>query len=165
MERNLRRTLSGIVVSDKMDKTRVVEIQTFKKHPLYGKRIKYNKKYKMHDEKNASKLGDTVKMRETRRISKDKYFMLIEIKNTVSRTAIKPIAKPVNKKVEAKPIAKLATKKVEAKPIAKPATKKVESKPIAKKVTKPAAKKVESKPIAKPIDKTTKETTKAKTTK
>ncbi len=99
-ERNLRRTLTGVVVSDKMNKTRVVEIQTFKKHPLYGKRLKYNKKYKMHDENNQSKVGDIVKMRETRKMSKDKYFTLESIKesNTKVTAPKKTTAKAAPKK-------------------------------------------------------------------
>lgn len=78
-ERNLRRTLVGKVVSDKMDKTIVVLVETYKKHPLYGKRVKYSKKYKAHDEQNLAKVGDVVEIMETRPLSRDKRFRLVEI--------------------------------------------------------------------------------------
>jgi small subunit ribosomal protein S17 len=78
-ERNERRVQIGKVVSDKMDKTIVVAVETYKKHDLYHKRIKYTKKYKAHDEQNAAKIGDIVKIMETRPISKDKNWRLVEI--------------------------------------------------------------------------------------
>lgn len=78
-ERNLRRTLIGKVVSDKMDKTIVVLVETHKRHPLYGKRVKYSKKFKAHDEKNEAKIGDTVLIMETRPLSRDKHFRLVKI--------------------------------------------------------------------------------------
>ena len=80
MERNnYRRTLTGKVVSDKMDKTVTVEITTQKKHPLYSKRVKYTKKYKAHDELNEAKMGDTVLIMETRPLSATKRFRLVKI--------------------------------------------------------------------------------------
>jgi small subunit ribosomal protein S17 len=78
-ERNARRIEIGRVVSDKMDKTIVVAVETYKKHKLYHKRIKYTKKYKAHDENNEAKIGDIVKIMETRPLSKDKRFRLVEI--------------------------------------------------------------------------------------
>jgi small subunit ribosomal protein S17 len=78
-ERNERRVQIGKVVSDKMDKTIVVAVETYKKHDLYHKRIKYTKKYKAHDELNKAKIGDIVKIMETRPISKDKNWRLVEI--------------------------------------------------------------------------------------
>lgn len=78
-ERNERKVLQGRVVSDKMDKTIVVQVDTFKFHPRYKKRIKYSKKYKAHDEQNSAKIGDLVQIMETRPLSKDKHFRLIEI--------------------------------------------------------------------------------------
>jgi small subunit ribosomal protein S17 len=78
-ERNARRVEIGRVVSDKMDKTIVVAVETYKKHKLYHKRIKYTKKYKAHDENNEAKIGDIVKIMETRPLSKDKRFRLVEI--------------------------------------------------------------------------------------
>lgn len=78
-ERNMRRTMVGRVVSDKMDKTIVVLVETYKKHPLYGKRVKYSKKFKAHDENNTAKVGDIVEIMETRPLSKDKRFRLVKI--------------------------------------------------------------------------------------
>ena len=70
---------SGRVVGDKMDKTRVVLIERTTKHPLYGKIIRRSKKYKFHDENNESRVGDMVKIMETRPLSKDKRWRLVEI--------------------------------------------------------------------------------------
>ena len=78
-ERNLRKTRVGVVVSDKMDKTIVVAIEENKKHPLYGKIVKKTYKLKAHDEKNDAKIGDTVRVMETRPLSKDKRWRLVEI--------------------------------------------------------------------------------------
>lgn len=78
-ERNKRKVLIGRVTSDKMDKTITVVVETYKRHRLYGKRVKYSKKYKVHDEHNQAKVGDIVKIMETRPLSKDKYFRLVEI--------------------------------------------------------------------------------------
>ncbi|WP_028273309.1 30S ribosomal protein S17 [Atopococcus tabaci] len=78
-ERNERKVYQGRVVSDKMDKTIVVEIATQKRHPKYGKRLKYSKKFKAHDENNTAKTGDIVRIMETRPLSKDKRFRLLEI--------------------------------------------------------------------------------------
>ena len=69
--------LKGVVVSDKMDKTVVVSVSRFIKHPLYGKFYQVNKKYKAHDESNIYKIGDKVEIVETRPISKDKRFKVI----------------------------------------------------------------------------------------
>ena len=74
-----RRQLQGVVVSDKMDKTITVRIDTKKTHPLYGKRVKYSKKFKAHDENNECQIGDTVKIVETRPLSKDKCWRVVEI--------------------------------------------------------------------------------------
>ena len=79
MERNLRKTRVGIVTSDKMDKTIVVSIVDNVKHPLYGKIVKRTYKLKAHDEKNECNIGDTVKVMETRPLSKDKRWRLVEI--------------------------------------------------------------------------------------
>ena len=78
-ERNLRKTRIGKVVSDKMDKTIVVAIVDNVKHPLYRKIIKRTVKLKAHDEKNECKIGDTVEVMETRPLSKEKRWRLIEI--------------------------------------------------------------------------------------
>lgn len=78
-ERNNRKVYIGRVTSDKMDKTITVVVETYKRDRLYGKRVKYSKKYKVHDENNQAKVGDIVKIMETRPLSKDKYFRLVEI--------------------------------------------------------------------------------------
>jgi len=77
--RGMRKTRTGVVVSDKMDKTIVVEIRTRVKHPLYGKIMNRTKKFKAHDENNACGIGDTVRIMETRPLSKDKRWRLVEI--------------------------------------------------------------------------------------
>ena len=79
MERNLRKTRVGKVVSDKMDKTIVVAIVDNVKHPLYNKIVKRTYKLKAHDVNNECKVGDTVKVMETRPLSKDKRWRLVEI--------------------------------------------------------------------------------------
>lgn len=79
MERNLRKTRVGKVVSDKMDKTIVVAVVDFVKHPLYKKVIKHTEKFKAHDEKNECKTGDKVEIMETRPLSRDKRWRLIKV--------------------------------------------------------------------------------------
>ena len=71
--------LTGKVVSAKNDKTITVLVETYRRHPLYGKRVKYSKKYAAHDEKNVAKIGDTVKVRSTRPLSKTKRYELVEV--------------------------------------------------------------------------------------
>lgn len=78
-DRGIRKSRTGVVVSDKMDKTIVVEIVRKWKHPLYKKTIKATKKYKAHDEENVAKIGDKVLITETRPISKDKRWRLVEV--------------------------------------------------------------------------------------
>jgi len=77
--RGYRKTRTGIVVSDKMDKTIVVAIKTKVRHPLYGKMVNRTRKFKAHDELNQCGIGDTVKIMETRPLSKDKRWRLVEI--------------------------------------------------------------------------------------
>ncbi len=80
MERTTnRKTVSGIVVSDKMDKTIVVEISNMVKHPVYKKMLKRSTRVKAHDEENQSKVGDRVLLMETRPLSKEKRFRLVKI--------------------------------------------------------------------------------------
>ncbi|MCC2230453.1 30S ribosomal protein S17 [Hominifimenecus microfluidus] len=79
MERNLRKTRTGKVISDKMDKTIVVAIEDHVRHPLYGKIVKRTYKLKAHDENNTCGIGDTVRVMETRPLSKDKRWRLVEI--------------------------------------------------------------------------------------
>ena len=79
MERDLRKTRVGVVVSDKMDKTIVVAVRDNVRHPLYSKIVKKTYKLKAHDELNDAKIGDTVRVMETRPLSKDKRWRLVEI--------------------------------------------------------------------------------------
>jgi len=79
LERGLRKTRTGIVVSDKMDKTVVVAIEEYTKHPVYSKVIKRTKKYKAHDEENACQTGDKVKIMETRPLSKEKRWRVVQV--------------------------------------------------------------------------------------
>jgi len=78
-ERNQRKVYTGRVVSDKMDKTVTVLVETYKKHKLYGKRVKYSKKFKAHDELNNAKIGDIVRIMETRPLSATKRFRVVEV--------------------------------------------------------------------------------------
>lgn len=79
MERHLRKVRIGTVSSDKMDKTVVVSIVEFVRHPLYGKAVKRTVKFKAHDEENVCKTGDKVKIMETRPLSKDKRWRVVEV--------------------------------------------------------------------------------------
>ena len=79
VQRGIRKSRVGVVVSDKMDKTIVVEIRTRVKHPLYGKIMNRTEKFKAHDEENSCGVGDTVRIMETRPLSKDKRWRLVEI--------------------------------------------------------------------------------------
>ena len=79
MERTSRRTLTGVVTSDKMDKTIVVAINEKKNHPLYGKGSKFTRKFKAHDENNEAHVGDTVEIMETRTLSKEVHFRLVKV--------------------------------------------------------------------------------------
>ena len=78
-ERNARKVYQGRVVSDKMDKTITVVIDTYKSAPVYGKRVRYSKKFYAHDENNEAKTGDTVQIMETRPLSAKKRFRLVKI--------------------------------------------------------------------------------------
>ena len=79
MERNLRKERVGVVVSNKMDKTIVIKVERKVKHPLYGKFVKKSTKFMAHDEKNECNIGDTVRIMETRPLSKNKCWRLVEI--------------------------------------------------------------------------------------
>ena len=78
-ERNLRKVMTGTVVSNKMDKTIVVAVETSVKHPIYGKIVKKTYKLKAHDEENQCQIGDRVKVMETRPLSKDKRWRVVEV--------------------------------------------------------------------------------------
>ena len=79
MAETKRAELIGRVVSDANDKTITVLVETYRNHPLYGKRVKYSKKYRAHDEKNIAKVGDTVKIVQTRPLSKTKRYELVSV--------------------------------------------------------------------------------------
>lgn len=79
MERNNRKVYRGTVVSNAMDKTITVKVETKRMHPLYGKRVEYSKKFKAHDENNEANVGDIVTIMETRPLSATKRFRLVEI--------------------------------------------------------------------------------------
>ena len=79
MERNSRKVYQGTVVSDKMDKTVTVLVERHVKHALYGKRVKSSKKFKAHDEKEIAKVGEVVRIMETRPLSATKRFRVVEI--------------------------------------------------------------------------------------
>jgi small subunit ribosomal protein S17 len=79
VERGSRKVRVGYVTSDKMDKTIVVTVEEFIRHPLYGKRVKRTKKFKAHDEENTCGIGDKVRIMETRPLSRDKRWRLVEI--------------------------------------------------------------------------------------
>lgn len=79
MNENIKRELIGVVVSDKADKTITVKVETYKKDPIYKKRIKYSKKYAAHDEQNLAKVGDKVRLVATRPLSKTKRYELDKV--------------------------------------------------------------------------------------
>lgn len=85
MDKTRRKTRAGVVVSDKMQKTIVVRIERSTRHPLYKKTIRRYKKFKAHDENNSAKTGDVVKIMETRPLSKEKRWRLLEILKKNSR--------------------------------------------------------------------------------
>ncbi len=82
MAKERRKVLVGRVTSDKMEKTIVVQVERLKRHPRYGKVIRFHKKYKAHDENNIAAIGNTVKIIETRPISKEKRWALVEVLDT-----------------------------------------------------------------------------------
>ena len=82
MERKSRKTYTGVVTSTKMEKTITVVVDNYRKHRLYGKRVKHSTKFHAHDENNVAKVGDVVKIMETRPLSKTKSFCLLEVVKT-----------------------------------------------------------------------------------
>jgi small subunit ribosomal protein S17 len=143
MERKVatRRTVQGVVVSDKNDKTIVVLVETHKRHAKYGKRVKYGKKYYAHDENNEAKNGDTVTIMETRRLSATKRFRLVsidkkavlsvkeaeaELKEEILEAEVKEAPKAEEVKVEE--VKAEEAPKEEATPAKKPAARKAKAK-------------------------------------
>ena len=150
MERNRRTSLQGVVVSDKMDKTIVVEVETHKRHPKYAKRIKYSNKYYAHDEKGEAKVGDVVTIMGCRPLSATKRFRLVSI-DKKHQESIKEVLE-AEKAMEEQAEEVVAEEKVEEAPVVEEQPKveetKVEEKPAEEK--KPAAKKAPAKkPAAK----------------
>lgn len=150
MERNRRTTLQGVVVSNKMDKTIVVEVETHKKHAKYLKRVKYSNKYYAHDEKNECNIGDTVTIMACRPLSASKRFRLVSI----DKVALKSI-----KVAEAEASLELAAEakveeeaKVEAPKVEEVKVEEVKAEEVPAKeetpVKKPAAKKPATKKAA-----------------
>ena len=111
-ERNLRRSIQGVVVSNKNDKTIGVLVETHKKHAKYGKRVKYRKKYYAHDEKNEAKVGDLVTIMETRKLSATKRFRLVSIDKT-AEMSVKEAEKELKEEILT---GEIATEEVEEKP-------------------------------------------------
>ena len=153
MERNRRTSLQGVVVSDKMNKTIVVEVETHKRHPKYAKRVKYSNKYYVHDEKNEAKVGDVVTIMGCRPLSALKRFRLVSI-DKVHLESIKEVLeqeKLMEEQVEAKAEEKVEEPKVEAAEVVEEPKKEEapaeEKKPAEKKAPakKPAAKKAPAK--------------------
>ena len=154
MERNRRTQLQGVVVSDKMSKTIVVEVETHKRHPKYAKRIKYSNKYYAHDEKGEAKVGDVVTIMGCRPLSALKRFRLVSI-DKKHQESIKEVLEAekameeqaeqavVEEKAPEAPVVEEQPKVEEPKAEEKPA----EKKPAAKKAPakKPAAKKAPAK--------------------
>ena len=113
-ERNLRRSIQGVVVSNKNDKTIVVLVETHKKHSKYGKRVKYRKKYYAHDENNEAKVGDTVTIMGTRKLSATKRFRLVSIDKT-AELSVKEAEKELKEEILT---GEIAVEEVEKKPAA-----------------------------------------------
>lgn len=153
MERNRRTSLQGIVVSNKMDKTIVVEVETHKRHAKYQKRVKYSNKYYAHDEKNVANVGDTVTIMACRPLSATKRFRLVSvdkkalasIKVAEAEAALEAKEGVEEVKAEVKKVEKVEEPVVEESPVAIEA--KEEAKPAAKKpaAKKPATKKAPAK--------------------
>ena len=136
MERKVqaRRTIQGVVVSNKNDKTIVVLVETHKRHAKYGKRVKYGKKYYAHDENNEAKTGDTVTIMETRRLSATKRFRLVSIDKKAVMSVKEAEAELKEEILEVQAEAKVEEPKVEEvkaeeeAPAKKPAARKVSKK-------------------------------------
>ena len=111
-ERNTRRSIQGVVVSNKNDKTIGVLVETHKKHAKYGKRVKYRKKYYAHDENNEAKVGDLVTIMETRKLSATKRFRLVSIDKT-AEMSVKEAEKELKEEILT---GEFATAEVEEKP-------------------------------------------------
>ena len=110
-----RRTIQGVVVSDKNDKTIVVLVETYKRHSKYGKRVKYGKKYYAHDENNTAKAGDTVTIMECRKLSASKRFRLVSIDKNAELSVKEAEAELKEEAIEAEAAAEAAAPEAEEK--------------------------------------------------
>ena len=108
-----RRTIQGVVVSDKNDKTIVVLVETYKRHSKYGKRVKYGKKYYAHDENNTAKVGDTVTIMECRKLSASKRFRLVSIDKNAELSVKEAEAELKEEAIEAEAAAEAAAPEAE----------------------------------------------------
>ena len=118
-----RRAIQGVVASDKNDKTIVVLVETHKRHSKYGKRVKYGKKYYAHDENNDAKVGDTVTIMETRKLSATKRFRLVSIDKKAELSVKEAEAELKEEAIEAEAAAEAAKPeeaKVEEAPVEEP---------------------------------------------
>ena len=147
MERNRRTQLQGVVVSDKMSKTIVVEVETHKRHPKYAKRIKYSNKYYAHDEKGEAKVGDVVTIMGCRPLSALKRFRLVSIDKR-HQESIKEVLE-AEKAMEEQAEEVIAEEKVEEAPVVEEQPKAEEAKVEEKAEEKPAKKAPAKKPAAK----------------
>ena len=150
MERNRRTSVQGVVVSNKMSKTIVVEVETHKRHAKYQKRVKYSNKYYAHDEKNVAKVGDTVTIMASRPLSALKRFRLVSVDKKAA-VDIKVLEAEKELEIQAEEAVKVEEPKVEEAPKAEPAKEEApvveEKKPAEKKA--PAKKAPAKKPAAK----------------
>ena len=147
MERNRRTQLQGVVVSDKMSKTIVVEVETHKRHPKYAKRIKYSNKYYAHDEKGEAKVGDVVTIMACRPLSALKRFRLVSIDKR-HQESIKEVLE-AEKAMEEQAEEVVAEEKAEEAPVVEEQPKAEEAKVEEKAEEKPAKKAPAKKPAAK----------------
>ena len=147
MERNRRTQLQGVVVSDKMSKTIVVEVETHKRHPKYAKRIKYSNKYYAHDEKGEAKVGDVVTIMACRPLSALKRFRLVSIDKR-HQESIKEVLE-AEKAMEEQAEEVIAEEKAEEAPVVEEQPKAEEAKVEEKAEEKPAKKAPAKKPAAK----------------
>ena len=148
MERKVqaRRTVQGVVVSDKNDKTIVVLVETHKRHAKYGKRVKYGKKYYAHDENNEAKVGDTVTIMETRRLSATKRFRLVSIDKKAVMSVKEAEAELKEEILEAQVEEKVEEPKVEEVKAEEAPAKAEEAKPAKKPAARKVAKKEKEEP-------------------
>ena len=142
-ERNLRRSIQGVVVSNKNDKTIGVLVETHKKHAKYGKRVKYRKKYYAHDENNIAKIGDVVTIMETRKLSATKRYRLVSIDKT-AEMSIKEAEAELKEEVLAGEVELPGEKEIPAEEVKPEAENKAPAEEVKAEAEKPAAEKEEA---------------------